>query len=71
MPITITLHRFETPQSMETLENLEDKLRDFLISECFDDFTIENSYTGNTTTSDGGEEEEEDFHQTCGGGERQ
>ena len=51
MPITITLHRFENPQSMETLEELEDKLRMFLINECFDDFTIENSYTGNELSS--------------------
>ena len=78
MPITITLHRFEggkTLQSTETLEKLEDKLKYFLINECFDDFTIEDSYTGNELSSDGDEDEEEefndDFHRTCGGGERQ
>ena len=53
MPITITLDRFEgckTPLCTETLEKLEDKLRQFLINECFDDFTIEDTYTGNEVT---------------------
>ena len=61
MPITITLHRFEGCKislCTETLEKLEDKLRNFLINECLDDFTIEDSYTGNELSSDGGEEEE-------------
>ena len=54
MPITITLDRFEgckTPLCTGTLEKLEDKLRQFLINECFDDFTIEDSYTGNELSS--------------------
>ena len=76
MPIEVFLHRFDkghTPTDTEALEQLEDKLRDFLISEGFNDFTIHDSYTGNTTTPHGGEEEEfnDDFHRTGGGGERQ
>lgn len=54
MPITIILDRFEenqTLQSTMTLEDLEDKLRQFLINECFGDFTIEDSYTGNELSS--------------------
>ena len=54
MPITIILDRFEgnqTLQSTMTLEDLEDKLRQFLINECFDDFTIKDSYTGNELSS--------------------
>lgn len=54
MAITITLNRFEgckTPLCTETLEELEDKLRQLLINECFDDFTIEDSYTGNELSS--------------------
>ena len=50
MPIEIFLHRFDkghTPTDTESLEQLEDKLRDFLISEGFDDITIHDSYTGN------------------------
>ena len=64
MPITITLDRFEggkTSLCTEILEKLEDKLRMFLISECFDDFTIEDSYTGNELSSY--IEEEEDIYE--------
>lgn len=34
----------------QELEELEDAIRDLLISKGFDKFTIEDSYTGNTTT---------------------
>lgn len=57
--IEIFLHRFDRghiPTDTEIIEQLEDKLRDFLISEGFDDFTIHDSYTGNRITPHGGED---------------
>jgi len=58
--IEIFLHRFDKGHTLtdtEILEQLEDKLRDLLISEGFDDFTILDSYTGNRTRPHGGEED--------------
>lgn len=39
----------------ESLEILEDKIRNLLLSQGFKGFTIEDSYTGNTTKPHGGE----------------
>jgi hypothetical protein len=61
MPIEIILHTYTEggskskkgyhPMDMEIIERFEDTLRDFLTRECPYDFTIEDSYTGNTVNS--------------------
>ena len=60
MPIKIFLALYDKlgtkPTDTEVLEDREDSIRDFLLSKGFGEFTIKDSYTGNTTTSDGGEE---------------
>ena len=52
MPIEIFLALYDKlgtkPTDTEVLEDLEDSIRDLLLSKGFGEFTIEDSYTGNT-----------------------
>lgn len=48
MPIVITLHDKEARRYGEQLEELEDALVTALCEKGFDDYTIEDSYTGNS-----------------------
>ena len=53
MPIKIILSGEHTWDA-ERLERFEDKLRDFLIGEFVEGFTIEDEYTGNSLSPYGG-----------------